>query len=64
MVGVVQKGVIGQVSDLLEKGSSQREYERRARIILWPRVCPAVLSKKRELQRTRMCHVHTYSDCI
>lgn len=52
------------VGDLLENGSSQREYERRAGIIPWPHICPAVLSKKRELQRARMCHVFTFSDCI
>lgn len=48
------------VGDLLENGSLQREYERRAGIIPWPRISPAVISKKRELQRACMCHVFTF----
>lgn len=51
------EGVIGLVSDLLENGGSQREYERRAEIILWPRARPAAFRKERELQRAGMWHV-------
>lgn len=58
------KGVIRPVSDLLEKGGSQREYERRAGIISRSLVCPAVHRKETELQRARMCCIHTDSECM